>query len=71
MGFPVVLVYLGFLIAREMADLGEPFATESAWEDLVMMHSLGLVPETTWGHSWTIGKVPLVPLIRSMEQPLD
>src|SRR6266542_1050241 len=34
-GIPVVLVYLGFLKATEMADRGAPFADHATWEILV------------------------------------
>jgi hypothetical protein len=42
-GIPVVLVYLGFLNASEMADLGEPFSSQDSWEALVMTHSAPLL----------------------------
>ena len=39
LGFPVVLIYLGFLKAEEMRDKGKPFANHLEWERLVKAHS--------------------------------
>jgi hypothetical protein len=58
LGYPVILVYLGFLGANEMSDQGVPFASHEAWEALVRSHGRGLVPENAWdgpliaGHTW-------------------
>lgn len=71
LGVPVVLVYLGFLRANEMADLGQPFRNHEDWERLVRAHSEPLVPPQVWERSWTVSRQTFVPLIRSVEQPLD
>ncbi len=71
LGIPVVLIYLGFLNAREMADKGRPFATAEEWEGLVHDHSRSLFPPEVWGKRWDVNGVALIPLIRSIEQPLD
>lgn len=71
LGIPVVLVYLGFLEAGEMADRGEPFADHDAWDALVRAHSAPLCPAGIWNRRWLVNGVPFVPLIRSVEQPLD
>jgi hypothetical protein len=70
-GVPVILVYLGFLNAREMADRGEPFSNQASWEALVKTHSASLFPAEVWNRRWSVNGVPFVPLIRSTEQALD
>ncbi len=70
LGMPVVLVYLGFLKADEMNDRGRPFASHEDWERLVKAHSLPLFPTEVWGRNWIVNGQPLIPLIRSIEQPL-
>lgn len=70
-GIPVVLVYLGFLNASEMADLGEPFSNQDSWEVLVKTHSAPLFLAEVWNRRWSVNGVPFVPLIRSVEQARD
>lgn len=70
LGIPVVLVYLAFLHADEMADRGEPFPDHAAWEKLVFDHSAPLFPSEVWNRRWLVNGVPLVPLIISIEQAL-
>jgi hypothetical protein len=70
LGIPVVLVYLGFLKADEMIDRGQPFASHEDWEQLVKEHSRPLFPKEVWGQKWIVNGQPIVPLIRSIEQPL-
>lgn len=71
LGIPVILVYLGFLNAEEMCDQGIPFTEHRSWENLVKTQSMTLFPKNVWGNQWLLlhGK-PLVPLIKSYEQPL-
>lgn len=72
LGVPVVLVYLGFIQARDMNKGKErPFVDSDAWERLVLAHSETLFPSEVWGRRWENNGVPFVPLIRSMEQPLS
>jgi hypothetical protein len=70
LGVPVVLVYLGFLRATEMADRGRPFATHDEWQSLVLEHSVPLFPAKVWGRRWDVHGQALIPLIKSLEQPL-
>jgi hypothetical protein len=70
-GVPVVLVYLGFLNADHVDDLGIAFRDHAAWESLVKAHSAPLFPEQVWGQRWIFHGKPLIPLIRSIEQPVD
>jgi len=67
LGYPVVLVYLGFLQASEMKGKGNPFPDHAAWESLVLEHSVPLFPPQVWNRRWMVNDVPLIPLIRSME----
>ncbi|MHB1328182.1 MAG: hypothetical protein ACYC2K_08275 [Gemmatimonadales bacterium] len=71
LGVPVVLVYLGFLDAAEMADRGMPLANAKTWSDLVLHHSKSIVPSQAWEHRLLVNGTPLVPLIRSTEQRLE
>jgi hypothetical protein len=70
-GIPVVLVYLGFLNADEMSDQGKPFADAADWQRVVKRHSRGLFPEAVWGQRWMCGGQPLIPLIQSVDMPLN
>jgi hypothetical protein len=68
LGIPIILVYLGFLNAREM---GDPFATHEDWESALRNHAGVVVPERVWGHELSIDGISILPLIRSMELPLE
>ena len=70
-GIPVVLVYLGFLRANEMSDISKPFEDAAEWEAKVRAHSAPLFSDNIWNRRWTINGAPFVPLIRSLEQPLN
>jgi hypothetical protein len=67
LGFPVVLVYLGFLRAEEMRDRGNPFADHAEWEQAVKEHSKSLFSPEVWDRKWSVNEQPLIPLIRSLE----
>lgn len=64
---PVVLVYLGFLNAHEMADQGQPFATAHEWELCLRRHSRDMVPGDAWGERLQVGQTPLWLLFQAME----
>ena len=71
LGIPVVLLYLGFLNAQDMAnDDGLLFRSEAEWTRVLKDHSRCVVDETCWGEWLDIAGVPLIPLIRGMDQPL-
>jgi len=70
LGIPVVLVYLGFLEANEMVDVGAPLEDADAWEKLVRHHGQGIVPDVAWDEPMLVGDVPLHACIRSFHQPL-
>jgi len=71
LGFPVILVYLGFLNATEMDKVGKQkhFDSHAEWEALVKSHSKSLFPETVWDNnkSLTLHGQSFIPLIRSLD----
>ena len=71
LGIPVVLIYLGFLKAYEMTDLGDPFHYESKWSDVLRDHCEGIVDEACWGKWINIANTPFIPLIRTSDQDFD
>src|ERR1700723_144014 len=70
LGFPVVLVYLGFVKATEMKTLGEPFLDYARWSQVVIDHCRGIIPEGAWGQEIKVGSVSVRPLIRVWEQEI-
>ncbi len=68
MGLPVVLVYLGFIEATEMKDIGKPFDDSAEWSCVVMNHSRDVVPGRVWGHDIRVGSAIVRPLIRACKQ---
>ena len=71
LGYPVILVYLGFLNAREMLDQGDPFANHAEWEAHVKAHSRSMVPDIVWDKRWNVHGRPFISCIRSLETPYD
>ena len=70
LGIPVILLYLGFLNAEDMADRGQVFGSAGQWETSLRAHSEGVVDNRCWGQWIDIDGVPLIPLIRGVDQPL-
>ena len=70
LGIPVVLLYLGFLNAVDMADRGQVFDSAGQWERSLRDHSEGVVDNRCWGQWIDLNGVPLLPLIRGVDQPL-
>ncbi len=68
MGIPVVLVYLGFVCAKEMSYLGEPFVDCADWSRVILEHSRNIVPERAWGRDVKVGSATIKPLIRAWRQ---
>ena len=64
LGYPVILVYLGFISANEMTG---PFSSASEWEQLVKAHSAPLFPERVWNQPHTVSQQPFVLLICSTQ----
>ena len=71
LGIPVVLVYLGFLYATDIAKGGNLFHSQDHWERVIKGHCEGVVDNTCWGTRLDVNGVPLLPLIRAVEQPFQ
>ena len=70
LGIPVVLVYLGFLNARDMIGAKtELFPSAEHWAQSVKEYGKGVVDNSCWGQWLDIGGTPLLPLIRACDQP--
>lgn len=70
LGYPVILIYLGFLDAAEMSDRGAPFKTHAQWQKLVTSHSTPLFPSAVWNQTWHMHGNLFTPLIKTIHQPL-
>ena len=68
---PVVLLYLGFLNAQDMAQDGRLFQSEVEWESTLKDYCDGVVDNTCWGKRLDFAGVPLLPLIRAFDQPFQ
>ena len=71
LGVPVVLVYLGFLDARDMRKEGDPFQSGDDWRGRLLAYCRSVVDESCWDRALDVGGVPLMPLMRVFEQPLE
>lgn len=69
--YPVVLVYLGFLNGAEMKDQDNPFGRHEEWADLVRLHNRPICPVNIWDQLISLNGAVLIPLIRSVNQPLE
>ena len=67
MGVPVVLVYLGFLNAEEMARGRVLLRSHAQWHKCVLDRSIGKIPSAAWNHTFYVNGTPLIVLIRSAE----
>ena len=67
----MVLVYLGFLNAVEMAQNGEVFHNHGEWERVVKEHSRPLFPTEVWHKQWPVKAAALLPRIVSDEIAYD
>ena len=71
LGIPVVLLYLGFLNAQDMACDGPLFSCEAEWERTLKNYCQDVVDEACWGEWQHFARVPFIALIRETEQPFD
>jgi hypothetical protein len=67
MGYAVVLVYLGFLNATEMAKGREILTSSEQWTNLVVQHSFAIGSQHLWNREWDLNNQSFTPLIRSLE----
>ena len=54
-----------------MADRGETFSSEANWEDALKSHYKEVVDSSCWGRWLDVNGVPLLPLIRAINQPFQ
>ena len=73
LGYPIILVYLGFLMAEEMRSGRKQtsFDTHAEWEAHVKSHSQPLFWEGVWCREWMIHGQTFVPRIRSIKVHYD
>ena len=69
LGVPVILIYLGFLGAEEMAPDGALFRSEDDWETTLRGYARGVSDDACWGRRIDVNGTPLRPLIRAIEVP--
>ena len=69
LGIPVILVYLGFLDAQDMANQGRLFGSDEDWEQEVKEYGEGVLDNDCWGQWLDVEGTPFVPLIRTYKQP--
>jgi hypothetical protein len=70
LGYPVILIFLGFLNAVEMRDQGPPFRNAGEWEKFIRQSTNEIVPAAAWGNRIPVGSSFLLPLIKSMSVAL-
>lgn len=72
LGYPVIVVYLGFLNAKDMRFGGRnPMTNHDHWTKLVTDHSAPLFPREVWNNKHKVHGQPLIPIIRSVVIPHD
>ena len=69
LGIPVVLLYLGFLNAQDMAADGTLFSSEAEWDNILKQHSTGAIDGTCWEEWSDLDGVPFIALARAIDQP--
>ena len=68
LGTPVVLVYLGFLNAQEMATGSRSLLNDRKdWERTIKDHCRGIIPEIAWDREITVGDAWVYPMIASTQ----
>ena len=69
---PVVLVYLGFLNARDMDSPNTTlFRSEQEWQRVLKTYCEGKVDNNCWGKWLSFNGTPLIPVIRTCSQRFD
>ncbi len=70
LGYPVILLYLGFVGAMDMADQGASFADLEDWRRHVVAHSDHLFSRGVWGRRWKVNSQSFIPIMAACEQDL-
>ena len=71
LGVPVVLLYLGFLNAREMARDGPLLESAADWRRLLKDHSSSAVDAECWEECIDTGGTSFIAVIRAIDQPFE
>ena len=71
LGTPVVLIFLGFLNAREMQRGRKLFTSHDDWEKCVKDGGKNHVPESIWGKEYLVNGTSLTVLIRSAHVDIE
>lgn len=67
-GIPVVLIYLGFLNAKEMENGNRLVLTsDEQWQRCVRSRSAGIIPPEAWDGKIMVENTPIFPMIRSLD----
>ena len=69
LGVPVVMIYLGFLNAQEMAADGAPFRSAGGWVRALNDHAQGVVDDSCWETRMEVNGTPFWPLMRTIDLP--
>ncbi|PLX92377.1 MAG: hypothetical protein C0621_09610 [Desulfuromonas sp.] len=69
LGYPVILLYLGFIDAEEMSygKKQNTFKDENEWKKEVEMHSEKIIEDNIWGKSFVVNGNAFIPLVRSVK----
>ncbi|MCK4486355.1 MAG: hypothetical protein KAU38_06255 [Desulfobacterales bacterium] len=65
LGFPVVLMYLGFIGDYGIRDVGEPFSDDEDWQQALMQYTENIIPMDMFDRRLDIGPSPVWLLSRS------
>ena len=72
LGVPVVLVYLGFLNAQDMACDSPIFKSESDWKRILKEYAKNTIDNSCWGKPLCCNdNTPFIPIIRACNQYFD
>ena len=66
-GVPVILVYLGFLNAEEMPDIGQPFRSAIEWSDVIRTHADRILPSTAWESRMDVDGTSMRAVIKAVD----
>jgi hypothetical protein len=66
-----LLPFAGVALSRAVEPGPIPLRSTAQWQALVRGHGDAVVPATVWDRAWGADRATLVPLIRSVEIPLD
>ena len=71
LGMPVVLVYLGFLNANDMACESPIFKSEADWKRVLKTYGEATIDNSCWEQRLCFNDTPFIPVIRAYNQCFD